>query len=281
MPEPEAKGLDSVSRIDVVKAKALGYTFGLRYLDNGENQDTCLDEAEAQTYTDADFGIGSLCEISADAAAGGESAGIAFAQLFVRSALLVCQPKGSTLYAATDVDPRSLPAGAGLAFYRGFSEVRRSGYLAGAYAGALLDDQALAAGVIDRVMIPGASSWSDGATAKRVDIDQEVDQVTIGGATFDVDLAELSTAGLWTLKGLWPARAPATPTPKEVGEMAFLARIGGSWAVVDEALKSKRTLVGDTEGVPVSQMKNTDGTARYPDRTAEYPAELLERLPEA
>lgn len=222
--------LDSTVPVDPAEARAAGYSGILRYLPNGVNSATALSSAEVARYSAADFGIGSLWELAADAAAGGEAAGVRDAQRATSAALALGQPKGTAIYAATDTDPAGLPGGAptDVAYYRGFAAVRQAGYLAGAYTGAAAANAALAAGVIDRVMLPAASSWADGATPHRVDLAQQVQQVTIGGNAYDVDLDE-GAAGLWTLHGPWPAPvvSPVPVTPQEVIAMWIVPVTGG------------------------------------------------------
>lgn len=221
---PPAKFLDGVVKVDPMRAKALGFVGKGCYLPNGVNGATCLTKAEAVVNTAADFPMFSLCEIAPDAAKGGESAGVAFAQLFTRSAASVGQTKGA-LIAAVDVDPAELPPGSGVAFFRGFSQIRQAGFLVGGYLGALLDNEVLAAGFIDVPMLPGAASWADGATAKRAAILQQVSQVNIDGADYDVDLVpDVTKAGLWTLHGTWPAPITKPVTPEEDDVKPFIVK---------------------------------------------------------
>ena len=205
--------LDAVSFVSPAAAKAAGYSGCMNYL-AGHN---ALTRAQVAVYG-PDFGIGSLWELNPDAVANGENQGTVDGRAAVAAAKVLGQPKGSAIYAACDTDPASLPGGpaGAIPYYRGFAiAVRPSGYLAGAYIGAAGANACIGAGVIDRVMIPSATSWADGQTPKREDIIQRYPYAIIAGVEYDPDTAaSLEACGLWNIAGLWPrAAAPIPPPP--------------------------------------------------------------------
>lgn len=221
------KGLDGIYPVDPAVARKHGRYFLLRYLDNGINTASCLKATEVRTYSAAGFGIGSIWEAAPGAAAGGEPSGIEDAKFAVAAAKALPQPEETALYLAVDVDPAGLPGGlpTAVAYFRGVASVLRPAkFLVGAYLGAAAANEALAAGVIDRVMIPAASSWGDGATPKRVDILQGYPAVRIGGRDYDPDTAA-HTAGLWNFHGPWPEVRKA-PAEREVTAKVALVSKG-------------------------------------------------------
>jgi hypothetical protein len=209
------KALDSTAAVNPAAALKLGYSAILRYLVG----DSPLTKKEVETYTAANFGVGSAWELSGTAAQNGETLGHDDAVRAVAAAVALGQPKGITpqgtaIYAAVDFDPENyIPAI--VKYFTGWAAVvRAAGYLAGGYVGAKGANACLGAGVLDRIWIPGATSWSDGAKPDRVDIQQGATQVQIDGVTCDTDVYDgttpqpdyhLSTSGLWNGNGEFPA----------------------------------------------------------------------------
>jgi Domain of unknown function (DUF1906) len=267
--------LDSDAAVNPDAAIAAGYGGILRYLDNGDNAGSCLSATEVATYTAAGFGIGSLWERSPTAAAGGYNQGLADGEQAVAAAEAVGQPKLTAIYAAVDTDPASLSANAIELYFRGFSlKVRIAGYYSGAYLGAAVANQCWNARIIDRVMIPGAKAWSDGASPLAVDIQQTAATVDIDGVTCDIDYAPVpETAGLWTSHGPWPVPKPATPVQEDdVNDTAFLVKGTKDWRVVDPGLKSAVTLPDGDDGTPLVK-------AGY--RTLDLDPAFVDALPES
>ena len=97
--------LDSTATVDPATAKDRGYTAILRYV-LGNNP---LSKAECETYTAADFGIGSLFELNPLAASLGEGVGAGDAAMTVPAVVALGQPKGTTIWYSCDQDPAGLP----------------------------------------------------------------------------------------------------------------------------------------------------------------------------
>lgn len=206
-----AEGIDAAWRVPAKDVARAGRRFALGYLFNGYNDAGCLTRAHVADYTDRGLGLGSLWEVQASEVAEGERTGLSHGRCAVEGARNLAQPKHSTITAACDQDPASLPGGpaGAVAYYRGFARaVREAGFLVMGYIGAAGANACLDAGVIDRVMIPNASAWADGARPRRVDVLQGYPYVTVGGAEVDPDRANLQTAGLWNGHGLFPRETP-------------------------------------------------------------------------
>lgn len=238
-----APGFDSASPVPAKAARAAGKRWGGLYLFNGVNGWNAINRRTVEDYTACGLLLLSLCEVQASEVSQGEQVGIEHGKLFVESARNVEQPRGSSLFAACDQDPAGLPGGphGAVAYYRGFAgPVRDVGYLVGGYIGAAGANACLDAGVIDRVMAPNASSWSDGQRYRRVDVMQGYDPAArIGGYGIDPDEANLETAGFWDAHGLWP-REPRPAFEWRPAKMPLLRYGEANWAVkiAQEGLKA-------------------------------------------
>lgn len=192
--------------------RAAGLVFGARYLFNGVNGESCLEPVEVDDYTSVGIFLVSLWELDPDAVALGANRGAADAVSAVRAHHGLRAPAGSAIYFACDVDPAGLPGGppGAVPYFRGVAPaVRDAGYLVGGYLGAAAANACLDAGVVERVMLPNASAWADGATlAQPAAIRQLLPMIELGGELVDPDVADPETAGLWNGSGLWPVPQP-------------------------------------------------------------------------
>lgn len=205
--------LDSVASIDPISAKAHGrYAIG-RYL-TGNNP---LSRSELETYTAHGFYVFALFEVGTDDVQGGEAAGTAHAHAALQALDALKVPKGIavTIFFACDEDPAGLPGGpkGAIPYYRGTAAVRTAGHRNGAYIGAKGANALLGAGVVDRIMLPNATSWQDDTVPEREDVVQGYPYVTIGGSQYDPDTVHTLDV-LWNLHGNYAQ--PHHPQGEEV-----------------------------------------------------------------
>lgn len=153
-----------------------------------------------------------IFEVQPNAAAGGANRGVLDASEAIKAARALGAPKGAAIYFACDTD--GIPLATVLDYWRGTAMVRDAGFANAGYGPHGYCSAALGAHIIDAAFVAGG--WENRLPETGIAIKQNVQTLTVGGVTVDVDEVLLpASAGLWNGHGLYaPPVVPPAPIPK-------------------------------------------------------------------